>query len=317
MHQLRVVLPSASCNLNCKYCINKNNIKGLEVGIDFDKLFAKTDLADFQDISIWGGEPLFNPNLEKVLRALREHYPDKEIFILSNGTLLNKYYVELFNELDISYGISHDGPSQSLRCKDFLQDESYIELLKQLKHFTGFNSVISRDNCDLVGCYNYFLEACDGIDCDWQVSFGLFELSEEELLDFMPSVEQYAALKKSYKEIMRLAIHGAKHLDNYAFRYRHRARAPRIWRCGCDGRLTIDTGGNVYQCQMAADRRDLHISKPSLPFMCINCRHADYCRGICPLFPKRLRQKLCLCHHLYYDALEELYKEGEDIAPFQ
>lgn len=317
MHQLRVMLPEAKCNLNCKYCINKDNIKGLKVDVELEKLFAKSDLIKFKTISIWGGEPLFNPNLEAILRGLREHYPDKEIHVLSNGTLLSEWFVDLFNELGVSFGISHDGKMQSLRCKDFLQDAEYRKLLNKLYKFTGFNVVISRDNCDLVGTYEYFLETCSDVKGDWQVTYEMFELCDEATLDFMPSVEQYALLKHQYKKLMSLAIHGAKHLTNYASRYRHRIKPPNGWRCGADNRLTMDTEGNVYLCQVAADRGERAIPNHSLPFMCINCKHADFCRGICPLIPDRLRKKVCLCHHLFYDAMEELYKEGEIIAPFQ
>lgn len=310
MYQVRVMLPNASCNLNCKYCINTNNIRGLDVDVDFAKLFTKMDLVRFGSIGIWGGEPLFNPNFEKIVRALRRKYPDKLITTTSNGVLMNERWVELLNELDVYYSISHDGKGQGLRCKDFLQDEKYIALLKKLKHFGGFNAVISRTNCDLVGNYEYLLQKCGDIPGSWQISFGLFELFEEEILDFMPSVEEYSRLKEGYKEIARLACAGAAHLEGYARRRRQRRNAPTVWRCNCATRLTLDTQGNVYQCQVAADRRDNTLPKPSLPLMCANCIHADYCRGICPLIPDRLRKKLCMCHHLYYDALLEL--DGEE-----
>lgn len=312
MYQIRLMLPNAACNLRCKYCLNTNNIRGLDVEIDFDKLFEKMDLMTFKSISIWGGEPLYNPNLEKILYALREHYPDNvEICITSNGVLLNDKFVELFNKLKVSYAISHDGYAQYLRCKDFLKEPEYIERLKKLERFAGFNGVISRYNIDLCKNYQYFIDACKDISGNWQISFGLFELFEEEILDFMPSAKQAAELKRNYKAIQKLANEGAPHLESYATRKRHRKVIPKIWRCRSDSRLTLDTQGNVYQCQVAADRRDSRIPQPHIPLMCVNCIHADYCRGICPLISNRFRKKLCLCHHLYYDALLELYDEDK------
>lgn len=306
MYQVRVMLPNASCNLRCKYCLNTNNIKGIKCGIDFAKLFAKMDLVNFGCISIWGGEPLYNPNLETVLRALRTRYPDKEIYILSNGSLLNERFVELFNEFDISFGLSHDAAHQDLRCKDFLRQAEYIALLNRLKHFKSFNCVISRDNCDLVAAYKYLMDVGKDISCDWQLTFEMFELTQECVMEYMPSVEQYALLRKSYREIMELACSGAPHLEAYATRRRHRKQIPAVWRCAAERRLTVDCAGNVYHCQVAADRNDNCLPKPALPFMCINCRHADYCRGVCPLIPDRLRKKVCMCHHLFYDAMEEI-----------
>lgn len=306
MYQVRIMLPNAKCNLQCKYCINTNNIKGIDNDIDFKALFKKMDLVTFDSISIWGGEPLYNPNLELVLRNIRERYQDKDIYILSNGVLLNEYFVSLFNELNIKYGISHDGKKQYLRCKDFLKNPKYIELLKKLKYFTGFNCVISRDNCDLIEAYNYLINVAKDIKGDWQITFGLFELTSEKILDYMPSVEEYKVLKNSYRGIMQLAINGESHLQSYAVRKKHRNKVPNVWRCGAEGRLTIDCSGNIYLCQVLADQNNKNIPKFSLPAMCINCRHSDYCRGICPIIPDRFRKKLCLCHHLYYDVLEEL-----------
>lgn len=303
------MLPNASCNLQCKYCINTNNIRGLDTEIDFDKLFARMDSITFRSMAIWGGEPLFNNNFEKVAIELRKHFPKKEFFITSNGTLLDEKFVNLFNDLDISYSISHDGIAQNLRCGDFLQNEKYVELIKRLKYFGGFNVTISKHNLHLVDDYYYFIENFKNISGNWQITFSLFELFEEEILEHMPSVEEYKELYKNYREIFLLAQNGAPHLENYKARMRHRVITPDIWRCGCERRLTIDTEGNIFQCQTAADRRDNRIIKPHLPFMCINCKHRDFCRGICPLIDERFRKKLCLCHYLYYDVLEELSKK--------
>lgn len=316
MYQVRIMLPDSVCNLHCKYCINNDCLQSAPCEIDFDKLFKKLNLVEFRNISIWGGEPLFHPQLETVLRELRKHYPDKEIFILSNGTLLDEHFVQMFNELDISYGISHDARCQSLRCKDFLQEPAYIKLLQKLKHFTGFNCVISRDNCDLVDAYSYFRIACEEVKGDWQVTFGLFELTDEKLLDYMPSVEQYQTLYHGYKDLMRMACEGAPHLETYATRRRHRQRIPNLWRCGAENRLTIDCQGKTYMCQVMADRDYPCFPDATIPVMCANCHHVNYCRGICPMIPNYLRKKLCMAHHLYYDALESLDKEGLENAPF-
>lgn len=310
MRQVRIMLPNASCNLRCKYCLNTNRIKGLPVEINFDKLFSRLDLIDFEVIGIWGGEPLYNPNLEKLLRGLREHYSDKEIHILSNGTLLNDYFVQLFNELNVYYGISHDGKQQYLRCKDFLKEKQYIELLKKLNHFTGFNCVISRDNCNMVDTYNYLCDIASDIQSDWQVTFELFELTDENLLDYMPSIEQYSVLFKNYKDILKLAINGEQHLKAYSSRWKNRNNAPKIWRCGAGTRLTVDCEGNSYLCQVLADRGSNNKPVPHIPLMCAGCKYINFCRGVCPLIPDRLRQKVCMCYHLYYDALRALDLES-------
>lgn len=316
-NQVRVILPGARCNLRCKYCINDGRISG-DSTVDYDRLYNRLSLIDVNTIGIWGGEPLANPKLEEVLRKLREWYPKATIYILSNGTLLNDYFVGLFNELDVSYSISHDGRQQYLRTKDFLQERSYIERLKKLKKFDGFNCVISRHNCNLVDAYRYICKEAAEIPGNWQVTFGPFELSQEQLLDYMPSVEQYQQLYRSYKEIMRMAEAGEVHLQSMKNRRRQSRHAPAVWRCGAERRLTIDCAGRVYQCQVAADSGEEYaVDGSTIPMMCAGCKHVNLCRGICPFFSDHLRKKLCLCHHLYYDALQALDKEDSENASFE
>lgn len=315
MRQVRIVLPESRCNLRCKYCINGGNISDCGT-FDAEKLVSKLELLEFESIGIWGGEPLANPWLESTITILRTRFPSVEIYVLSNGTLLDEHFVQMFNKHDVRYGISHDGKMQHLRCKDFLKEPAYIKLLQSLKYFTGFNCVVSRDNCDLVGAYKYLCEAGKGIKGDWQITFEPFELSLEETLEYMPSVEQYSLLFKSYKELIRIAESGAPHIQNFVKRRKDRTDMPALWRCGAEDRVTMDCEGNTYLCQVMADTGVDRFPKPSVPMMCVACRHVAYCRGICPSVPDRLRKKMCMCYHIYYDALESLDKEDEKNAPF-
>lgn len=316
MRQVRIVLPESRCNLRCKYCINGGNITNCGT-FDMDKLVSKLERLTFDTIGIWGGEPLVNPWLHPLLTILRTCFPDVEIHVLSNGTLLDEHFVQMFNELDIHYGISHDGKLQHLRCKDFLKEPAYIKRLQALKHFVGFNSVISRDNCDLVATYEYLSETGKDIKGDWQITFEPFELSMEETLEYMPSVEQYPLLFKSYKKLIRMAEKGAPHLQYLSNgSYGKHLKMPKLWRCGAEGRVTLDCEGNAYLCQVMADTGVTSFPKPSVPMMCVTCKHVAYCRGICPNVPDRLRKKMCMCYHIYYDALKSLDKEDEDNAPF-
>ena len=315
MRQVRIVLPQASCNLRCKYCINGGEINDCST-FDAEKLISKLELIEFDSVGIWGGEPLVNPWLETALTLLRTCFPNVEIYVLSNGTLLDEHFAQMFNELNVHYGISHDGKLQYLRCKDFLKDPAYIKLLQGLKHFTGFNCVVSRDNCGLVDTYKYLCEAGKGIKGDWQISFEPFELSLEKTLEYMPSAEQYPLLFDNYKKIIRMAEQGAPHLQNLSDRRRADLKPPKLWRCGAEGRTTIDCEGNAYLCQVMADTGVTAIPKPHVPMMCVSCKHVALCRGICPNVPDRLRKKMCMCYHIYYDALKSLDKEDEDNAPF-
>ena len=313
--QVRIVLPQARCNLRCKYCVNGGDIWDWN-GYEPEKFLDKLAKINFTTIGIWGGEPLANPWLEVVLKMLREHYPDVEIYILSNGTLLDEHFVQMFNELDVSYSISYDGKMQYLRCKDFMQSPAYIKELQKLKHFAGFNCVVSRNNCDMVDAYNYICKVAKDIKGDWEVSYEMFELSMPETIEYMPSVEQYQTLFKSYKEIVRLAENGAPHLKNIARSRNSAKEIPNLWRCGAEARITLDCQGRSYFCQVMADKGDTTFPNKVIPMMCAECKHVAKCRGICPNIPDYLRKKMCMIYHLYYDALESLGKEEVEYAPF-
>ena len=297
MQQVRLMLPDASCNLHCAYCLNTNCIEGGKTELDFQKVCTLINQADCELISIWGGEPLCNPELELILRTLRKKYPEKQLSLLTNGTLLNQKFIELFNELDVMVGISHDGPAQALRCQDFLKS-AYLEMLAELKNFTGFNCVVSRRNCDIDKIVAYFKRVYEHLPGSWQLTLEMFELTQCEILEHMPSIEQYAELADM--------VHGIEaYADEVTFleaeRRRLRSSTPTGWSCGTDKRLTIDCAGNIYHCQVMAERNDKRRVEDGIPFMCAGCRHVNKCRGICPVMPDSLRKKLCLCHYIYYE----------------
>lgn len=296
MQQVRLMLPNASCNLHCAYCLNTDCIAGGKDDIDTQKIYTLINQANCKLISIWGGEPLCNPALELILRTLRKKYPEKQLSLLTNGTLLNSKLVDLFNELDVMVGISHDGPAQALRCKDFLVP-AYLEMLAELKNFTGFNCVISRQNCDVEKIVDYFLEIYERLPGSWQLTFEMFELTQGEILEHMPGVEQYDALEKWHKYLRRSQ---APFLGTA--RRRLRNFTPTGWSCGADKRLTIDCAGNIYHCQVMAERNDKRSVEEGIPLMCAGCRHVNACRGICPVMPDSLRKKLCLCHYIFYET---------------
>jgi len=60
-----------------------------------------------------GGEPLLiNPeNYEKVFRYFKERNYPIEIRIQTNGTLINKDFIDLFRKFDVKIGVSLDGPA--------------------------------------------------------------------------------------------------------------------------------------------------------------------------------------------------------------
>lgn len=83
------------CNLNCKYCnhfspIAKEEYLSLEEYKSDLKRLSDLFGGTMQQIKLLGGEPLLHPQITEFITATRHYFPDGEIKILTNGTLLPK-----------------------------------------------------------------------------------------------------------------------------------------------------------------------------------------------------------------------------------
>lgn len=83
------------CNLNCKYCnhfspIAKEEYLSLEEYKGDLKRLTILFGGSMQQIKLLGGEPLLHPQIIEFVTATRKYFPDGEIKILTNGTLLPK-----------------------------------------------------------------------------------------------------------------------------------------------------------------------------------------------------------------------------------
>ena len=126
--KLDVVIARA-CNLNCDGCVtysNFPNIKGILRWKDQrENIFAWLDRLDVKHLTLFGGEPLLNPDLELYVRNINE-YLDKTdlrtgIHIQTNGIRLlqNLHIIKLACEIgrfniDVSYHTSHPAAVQRI-----------------------------------------------------------------------------------------------------------------------------------------------------------------------------------------------------------
>ena len=88
-----------ACNLACKGCISLSDFdrRGVESLKDVeDQCKTWSKILDPSVISIFGGEPLLHPRIGKVLDAIRKHWPNSQIRLITNGYLLKKYDPEMW-----------------------------------------------------------------------------------------------------------------------------------------------------------------------------------------------------------------------------
>ena len=88
-----------ACNLSCKGCISLSDFdrKGVEPLQDIkEQCETWSKILDPSVISIFGGEPLLHPRIEKVLNLIREYWPTTQIRLITNGYLLRRYDPEIW-----------------------------------------------------------------------------------------------------------------------------------------------------------------------------------------------------------------------------
>ena len=122
---LRVVLWLSGCNHHCYNCQNSQTWNA-DSGILFDKsakeeLFRELDKDYILGLTLTGGDPLFNKNLDNVLDLINEihhSFPNKTIWLYTGYTLNleteNIPVDDFWNEEDEQYSYFTTTPSENL-----------------------------------------------------------------------------------------------------------------------------------------------------------------------------------------------------------
>ena len=100
------------CNLTCRGCnrFNNHNFKGHQRWDDHASMYeAWSHRLDIEHITILGGEPTLNPDLESWASNLRRLWPESEIMIQTNGTYIKPNFSKFWNDYRVGFAISlHD-----------------------------------------------------------------------------------------------------------------------------------------------------------------------------------------------------------------
>lgn len=107
-------LLTPNCNLKCRYCFQEDDYHSRK-----NAVVTKAVIDDFLDfisrhevhhVELFGGEPLYykEPFLY-VVKALRRHFPDTSLGMVTNGTLIDEEVMALLESLPISVLLSLDG----------------------------------------------------------------------------------------------------------------------------------------------------------------------------------------------------------------
>jgi radical SAM protein with 4Fe4S-binding SPASM domain len=142
------------CNFNCSTCYNRSglNKKTVEMNIENIKsaisLFCSLGATGF---SVAGGEPLLHSRIEELL-DLTEQYKNKSFDFVTNGSIHNERFIELYiKQKNINIQVSLDGSCEEInsrtRGKDhFSRTVDFIKKLDNPNKRLRVKMVVSKYN---------------------------------------------------------------------------------------------------------------------------------------------------------------------------
>lgn len=319
-----------NCNFNCSYCSQAKSrnkvipIKPSEVSIVEILKAQNIKVKKDGSIGIWGGEPLvYWKKLLKLIPELRAEYPETEIYLITNGSLLTKEKVDFLYKYKVKLTVSHDAQGFNLRDKDDplknpIAKEAmlYADSLPRVGGFKfGFNVVVSKANLNVYEIGRWF---DDNFKKNTSFSFegSVVPNNEDDLLDYskfdeftesmvkaccMTSDEEFGGVKTMIVDFVK-ALALKKDLGTLGYR----CDIPREYS------LVVDLNGNVLDCHNFSiedhkcgsledfdnikTHKMIHFSeRPN----CKDCLTVHLCKGECPLINDEKLHELA-CHNKYF-----------------
>ena len=175
--QLALFIRFQKCNLNCSYCDTKwaNSDDSPYTLMNLEELYKKVVESGIKNVTITGGEPLLQENIEIFLKKLAEN-PEINVEIETNGSINLKRFGEIKNAP--SFTMDYKLPESNM--EKFMDLENF----KYLKEKDTIKFVVS--NIDDLERAREIIEKYSLVEkCAVYISpvFGKIELSS--MVDFM------------------------------------------------------------------------------------------------------------------------------------
>ena len=318
IYKLRIQL-GLNCNYKCSFCLQGQDgvnlaspvMHGDKVAKFMQQLEqAQLKFDNLRKIELWGGEPLvYWKTLKEFVPMLRAKFPDVEISMISNGTLMTDEILDFLINHRICLTFSHDAQAYFLRGPDPLDDPKMVEMWKKVfrrykeaELSFGINVVISQYNADLFAIQNFFAEKLDP-----DLEFGF----EGVVIAHTPNAIPFTKFPKEAQEKLKESIFRAVIVEPESKVGRALSRRASGWitrlvndvpantiRGRCDVTdphvLGVDMLGNVLTChnvnpadqtmgslaeydQVKADKFDHWSVRPNCP----DCYVLNGCHGNC------------------------------------
>lgn len=256
-----------SCNYECEYCSQRFVPRSAETNPgEVDSFVGGLDdwvKQDPERIEFWGGEPLvYIKTLKPLAEALRVKYPNAVFQMITNGSLLTHEINQWLDDLGFQVGLSHDGPGQSVRGPDPLEDAekraAILDLWSRLgpKSRMSFNAMINRNNVSRAEIQQFFVE----LTGDPSVSIGegtFVDAYDEGGLTNSLKPEEFATYRKlAFHEVRTGQATNFSAIRERVADFVNSIRVARPssvvgQKCGMDksDNIAVDLRGNVMTCQ--------------------------------------------------------------------
>ena len=140
-----IQLPTGTrCNIQCRFCTNRKNGKSADyTNLSYDECYSiikkgkwEQALRFVESIDLYGwGEPLFNPDYEKIFDYIANNFSGLAINISTNGILFNEKWTEKFLALDkaeVNFSVNAAKGETYRRLTGSNQFENVISNIKRL-----------------------------------------------------------------------------------------------------------------------------------------------------------------------------------------
>lgn len=272
------IIPMRRCNLACSYC---NEYDNFSAPVPLDVMKRRLDkLADLKTsvITISGGEPMMHPQLEKIIRHVRDR--GMIAGLISNGYYMKPERIKRLNDAGLEYlQISIDNVEPDDVSKKSLKvlDKRLQMLAEHAAFHVNINSVIgggikNPEDALVIGRRAVELGFTSTVGVIHDNSGHLKALNETERRVFF---EMQQLNKKEYARLDWFQKNLAE-------------GKPNEWRCRAGARyLYICEDGLVHYCSQQRGypgitledytiedfRREYNTEKPCAPFCTVACSH--------------------------------------------
>ena len=319
-----------NCNFKCKYCsqnLLKNKAysgKPSDAYVLIEKL-KKCKLAPTR-IQLWGGEPLvYWKTIQVLLPELRKLYPNAQISLTTNGSLLDRNKIDFFAKYNCLCFISHDGPGNQFRDKDVLKQPEVVDAVKYAIKKLGNNIAIgatpNANNTNVIKIVEYFKDVLNLNDYSLNVGVHNIvrchdskdlqqvvacQLSKEDLETYTNTIfEVLNSPDKNYYGCQSLIFKRDNAIQGILSEEPIDAVLAECYLPFSNG-LLIDMKGNVLTCHNHATQEYICGNIDDLSAVnaigynfwknkerCRNCPVIHWCKGGCPSADDRANELAC------------------------